>query len=257
MLGAGDLDLCFFSVGHGRKPRARPPRRRGRHGLHRQVGRVPSDRRRAAGRGRRERCCPPSRRRSRSQPELLGNPAFLRPQAAARGGWARVGAARHVSVHVGDRRRRDRAAPRDGTGRGRPGDGLGSRGRRVLGGVEASRRDAQDPRPPRPAAAGDSASACRCSSATRRRSGSRPSSRSPRTRRARCSARRRMSRCRISRRRRTPPAATRSSSAASGRDTSSGSGLALWSVNDNLRKGAALNAVQIAEALLERRLVRA
>jgi aspartate-semialdehyde dehydrogenase len=34
-------------------------------------------------------------------------------------------------------------------------------------------------------------------------------------------------------------------------------GLALWSVNDNLRKGAALNAVQIAEALLERRLVRA
>jgi aspartate-semialdehyde dehydrogenase len=28
-------------------------------------------------------------------------------------------------------------------------------------------------------------------------------------------------------------------------------------VNDNLRKGAALNAVQIAEALLERRLVRA
>ena len=40
-------------------------------------------------------------------------------------------------------------------------------------------------------------------------------------------------------------------------DTSSGSGLALWSVNDNLRKGAALNAVQIAGALLERRLVRA
>jgi aspartate-semialdehyde dehydrogenase len=32
-------------------------------------------------------------------------------------------------------------------------------------------------------------------------------------------------------------------------------GLALWSVNDNLRKGAALNAVQIAEALLERRLL--
>ena len=40
-------------------------------------------------------------------------------------------------------------------------------------------------------------------------------------------------------------------------DTASGAGLALWSVNDNLRKGAALNAVQIAEALLERRLVRA
>ena len=40
-------------------------------------------------------------------------------------------------------------------------------------------------------------------------------------------------------------------------DTASGSGLALWNVNDNLRKGAALNAVQIADALLERRLVQA
>ncbi|HEX3256749.1 MAG TPA: Asd/ArgC dimerization domain-containing protein [Gaiellaceae bacterium] len=40
-------------------------------------------------------------------------------------------------------------------------------------------------------------------------------------------------------------------------DGSNGRGLAIWAVNDNLRKGAALNAVQIAEALLERRLVRA
>jgi aspartate-semialdehyde dehydrogenase len=39
------------------------------------------------------------------------------------------------------------------------------------------------------------------------------------------------------------------------RDMTDGRGLALWSVNDNLRKGAALNAVQIAEALLERRLL--
>jgi aspartate-semialdehyde dehydrogenase len=38
-------------------------------------------------------------------------------------------------------------------------------------------------------------------------------------------------------------------------DTANRSGLALWAVNDNLRKGAALNAVQIAEALLERRLI--
>jgi aspartate-semialdehyde dehydrogenase len=38
-------------------------------------------------------------------------------------------------------------------------------------------------------------------------------------------------------------------------DAANGSGLALWSVNDNLRKGAALNAVQIAETLLERRLI--
>jgi aspartate-semialdehyde dehydrogenase len=38
-------------------------------------------------------------------------------------------------------------------------------------------------------------------------------------------------------------------------DMTNGRGLALWSVCDNLRKGAALNAVQIAEALLERRLL--
>ena len=38
-------------------------------------------------------------------------------------------------------------------------------------------------------------------------------------------------------------------------DVTDGRGLALWSVCDNLRKGAALNAVQIAEALLERRLL--
>jgi aspartate-semialdehyde dehydrogenase len=40
-------------------------------------------------------------------------------------------------------------------------------------------------------------------------------------------------------------------------DMTEGHGLALWSMNDNLRKGAALNAVQIAEALLERRLISA
>jgi aspartate-semialdehyde dehydrogenase len=40
------------------------------------------------------------------------------------------------------------------------------------------------------------------------------------------------------------------------RDTA-GDGLALWVVNDNLRKGAALNAVQIAELLLARRLLTA
>jgi aspartate-semialdehyde dehydrogenase len=40
------------------------------------------------------------------------------------------------------------------------------------------------------------------------------------------------------------------------RDTA-GEGLALWVVNDNLRKGAALNAVQIAELLLSRRLLAA
>jgi aspartate-semialdehyde dehydrogenase len=39
------------------------------------------------------------------------------------------------------------------------------------------------------------------------------------------------------------------------RDPTVDNGLALWIVNDNLRKGAALNAVQIAELLLARRLL--
>jgi aspartate-semialdehyde dehydrogenase len=34
-------------------------------------------------------------------------------------------------------------------------------------------------------------------------------------------------------------------------------GLALWCVSDNLRKGAALNAVQIAECLINRKLIQA
>jgi aspartate-semialdehyde dehydrogenase len=41
------------------------------------------------------------------------------------------------------------------------------------------------------------------------------------------------------------------------RDPTVGRGIALWIVNDNLRKGAALNAVQIAELLLARRLLAA
>ncbi|HEX2044304.1 MAG TPA: Asd/ArgC dimerization domain-containing protein [Gaiellaceae bacterium] len=41
------------------------------------------------------------------------------------------------------------------------------------------------------------------------------------------------------------------------RDAAEDGGLALWVVNDNLRKGAALNAVQIAELLLARRALAA
>jgi len=41
------------------------------------------------------------------------------------------------------------------------------------------------------------------------------------------------------------------------RDPTVGNGLLLWSVCDNLRKGAALNAIQIAELLLARRLLAA
>ena len=34
-------------------------------------------------------------------------------------------------------------------------------------------------------------------------------------------------------------------------------GLSMWVVSDNLRKGAALNAVQIAELLIKRKLIQA
>jgi aspartate-semialdehyde dehydrogenase len=34
-------------------------------------------------------------------------------------------------------------------------------------------------------------------------------------------------------------------------------GLSMWVVSDNLRKGAALNAIQIAEVLVNRKLIRA
>lgn len=40
------------------------------------------------------------------------------------------------------------------------------------------------------------------------------------------------------------------------RDPSHERGLAMWVVSDNLRKGAALNAVQIAECLINRKLLK-
>ncbi|MDY6851676.1 MAG: Asd/ArgC dimerization domain-containing protein, partial [Thermodesulfobacteriota bacterium] len=39
-------------------------------------------------------------------------------------------------------------------------------------------------------------------------------------------------------------------------DISCERGIVMWVVSDNIRKGAALNAVQIAESLIERGLVR-
>jgi aspartate-semialdehyde dehydrogenase len=38
-------------------------------------------------------------------------------------------------------------------------------------------------------------------------------------------------------------------------DTTVENGLAMWVVSDNLRKGAALNTIQIAETLIERGLL--
>ena len=58
----------------------------------------------------------------------------------------------------------------------------------------------------------------------------------------------------VSRCRSTATGATRSSSAAIREDLSSPNGLAFWCVSDNLRKGAATNAVQIAELLVKDRV---
>ena len=44
-------------------------------------------------------------------------------------------------------------------------------------------------------------------------------------------------------------------SAASARTRRSTHGLSFWCVSDNLRKGAALNAVQIAETLIAQRML--
>jgi len=41
------------------------------------------------------------------------------------------------------------------------------------------------------------------------------------------------------------------------RDSSIENGLNLWCVSDNIRKGAATNAVQIAQALLEKGFIKA
>ena len=75
--------------------------------------------------------------------------------------------------------------------------------------------------------------------------------------RARRDGRRRPRRATSTRWRSRPPATTTSSSGASGATSATERSLALWIVSDNLRKGAATNAVQIAELLLRDGLVRA
>ena len=163
--------------------------------------------------------------------------------SAARCGRARARAPGHLPVRLGRGGRRDRAAAEHRRPRaisawtGLDGEEfseewkLRAETRKIL---ELSSRCTRP------------ASACRCSSATPRRSGSRRSLRSRPTRPARRSPRRSTSSWPTCRRPPTRPGVTGCSSGRIRRDTA-GDGLALWAVNDNLRKGAALNAVQIAE----------
>ena len=53
-----------------------------------------------------------------------------------------------------------------------------------------------------------------------------------------------------------PRAPIRSTSAASARTSRTRAALNLWIVSDNIRKGAALNAVQIAELVAAEALIR-
>ena len=101
------------------------------------------------------------------------------------------------------------------------------------------------------------------SSPTRRRSTSRRASRSRPTGPASCSPRSPASSSRTTRRPSTYPLATdaagtrrdlRRPGPPGSRSIADGRGLAFWVVSDNLRKGAATNAVQIAEALVAPRL---
>ena len=132
------------------------------------------------------------------------------------------------------------------------------------GGVEGRHREPQDPAPARPAHLVHG----------RARPGVRePLRGSPRRDprpdharagaaavRARCRRRRpgRPGGARLPARERRRPGATRSSSGRVRQDPSipDGRGLAFWVVSDNLRKGAATNAVEIAEVLVERGLGR-
>ena len=136
--------------------------------------------------------------------------------------------------------------------------GLGLRRRGVRRGVEAARRDAQDPRAAGAADLRDAACACPCSSATRRRSGSRRSEPlSAEDARSLLAATRQACGSRTCRAPRDAVGIDEVLVGRVRRDTTVDNGLVLFVACDNLRKGAALNAIQIAELLLERRAVAA
>ena len=135
-------------------------------------------------------------------------------------------------------------------GGARPAHGLGLRRRRVRRGGEAARGDAQDPRAARRCPSARRACACRCSSATPRRSGSRREEPLSPEQATAILARRAGLRLEQFP---TPGGAAGGDDVLVGRirrDPTVENGLALFVVGDNLRKGAALNAIQIAELLL-------
>ena len=248
-----DLDLCFFSVGTAQSASSSPPQSTAEPCASTSLRpsgsprgfRSSSPRRTATG-PRSTRALSPTRTARRSSSSRAG--------AFARGRRTAQRAHRDLPVGLRRRRRAHGAAARPGAGRGQRRHGLGVRRRRVRRGVEAARRDSQDHGAARSAAQRDLRPRA---SPDRPLPGGLDRDRAPALpgRGARGAGR-------------GPCAGNRPADAGEAvggdevlvgrmRKDTAGAGLALWVVCDNLRKGAALNAIQIAELLLERQALAA
>ena len=238
---------------HVRLARARAARGARRRGLRRQVGRVPAHRRDPARRPRGERRPRARARRHRREPELLHDPAHVRAEAAARRGRRSSACgsrptsrcpARARSGWSGCARRRRTSTTSAWTG--------------TSTARSSTRRRSSAPRRGRSwscptCRSAPRASACPCWSATPRRCGSRPPTPLSAER-----ARELLGGGAVGADRGLPDAAKALGidEVLVGRirpDRSAENGLAFMVVCDNLRKGAALNAIQIMELLLEHR----
>ena len=278
------VDIALFSAGADVSARARARGRRARRDRHRQLVGVadgPGDpaRRQPGQPGR-----PRGPRGHHRQPELLDDAARAGAHGPARQRRARAGRRRHLPVRVGDGRRRDRASSRARSARTSPASRKTASvyphpiafnalpeidvflaQRLHEGGVEGRHREPQDPPPAGPPGLVHG----RPHPGLRQplRGGPRRDARPDHARIARASCSRPSPGVVVQ----DDPATTiyPLATEAAGRDEifvgrvrqdpsiAGGRGLAFWVVCDNLRKGAATNAVEIAEILVERGWVRA
>ena len=171
-------------------------------------------------------------------------------------GLARVRVSTYQSVSGAGAQRMEelRATP---PGEGRPRDGLGLRRRRVRRGVEATRRDAQDPRAAGAADQRDVRARARLVGHAEAVWVETEEPLSAESARELLGARAGVRLAGTSRRRATAVGTDDVLVGRIRRDPTVANGLVLFVVCDNLNKGAALNAIQIAELLLERRAVAA
>ena len=277
------VDIALFSAGGDVSEALAPGRGRARRHGHRQLvapgGWSPASRSSSARSTRTTLALPRGHHR---QPQLLHDAARAAAHGPARRGRPGAGHRRHLPGRLRHRRRGDRRArgPGPRPRRRRADDGRGlpapdrlqrpARDRRLprqrlhQGGVEGRHGEPQDPPPAGPADLLHGRPRPGLRRATPRRSTSRPATRSRRSGRASCS-------------RPCPGVVVQDDPAdhvyplateAAGRDEifvgrvrqdpsiADGRGLAFWVVSDNLRKGAATNAVEIAEVLVDARLGR-